>query len=78
MPTVYINSTEGRGYLRMLEDDFGLVKSFRDDDEGIRWAIDWLDMLDSFSGEARSAYRAQLEVALPDGVDYIVAQLLNG
>jgi predicted glycosyltransferase len=46
VPTVYINSTEPRGYLCMLEKEYGLVKNFQRAEEGVPAAVDWLSGLD--------------------------------
>jgi len=45
VPTVYINSTEPRGYLEMLEKSYGLVKNFRAADKGIAEAINWFSSI---------------------------------
>jgi predicted glycosyltransferase len=45
VPTVYINSTEPRGYLCMLEKEYGLVRNFRQADEGLPAAGEWLSEL---------------------------------
>lgn len=45
VPTVYINTTEPRGYLEMLEKDYGIVKNFREAESGLKAAISWLASL---------------------------------
>ena len=46
VPAVFINSTEPRGYLQMLESQYGLVKNFQDARSGLHAASDWLRRLD--------------------------------
>ena len=42
VPTVYVNSTEHRGYLDELEDKFGLVAGFTEGRPGLEKAREWL------------------------------------
>lgn len=45
VPTVYINDTAARGYLNMLERDYGLVRSFSDAERGLAAASEWIESL---------------------------------
>ena len=45
VPSVYINSTEPRGYLQMLERDYGLVRAFREAGPGLDEATNWIKRL---------------------------------
>ncbi|NDV62449.1 DUF354 domain-containing protein [Puniceicoccales bacterium CK1056] len=60
IPTVYINSTEPRGYLQMLEDRYGLVQNFREAGMGMPAAINWLSSLDDSSMVKMRANRQKL------------------
>lgn len=75
VPTVYINSTEPRGYLQMLEKDWGLVRNFLLPEPGIACAVDWLERIDSESLLAYQKIRDQLFEAHVDMVDYVVSTL---
>lgn len=44
VPTVYVNSTEHRGYLDELEKKYGLVASFAQPEAALSTANSWLDM----------------------------------
>jgi predicted glycosyltransferase len=75
VPTVYINSTEPRGYLQMLEKDYGLVRSFEEAKSGVDTAIEWLDRIDDAELERLRAKRKDLFAAHDDVVDYVVTAL---
>ena len=71
-----INSTEARGYLRLLEDRYQLIRGFSEPVTGIAAALEWLDSLND------PAVRLQfVEVATGfvedsiDLVDYVIEQL---
>jgi predicted glycosyltransferase len=75
IPTVYINSTEPRGYLQMLEKDWGLVRNFESPEPGLACACEWLAQIDR---ELLACYRKKREklfAAHEDVVDYVVATL---
>ena len=76
VPCVYVNSTEARGYLRLLEDRYQLIRGFSEPVTGIAAALEWLDSLND------PAVRLQfVEVATGfvedsiDLVDYVIEQL---
>jgi predicted glycosyltransferase len=66
VPTVYINSTEPRGYLQMLEERYGLVRNFRDPEYGMRHAYQWLNALDAESLEQHQEARHEMINDHPD------------
>lgn len=60
-PCVYINSTEERGYLRLLEHQYGLVRSFRDASRGIRAASLMIaELRNNFSVQSNSEALSRL------------------
>ena len=76
VPCLYVNSTEERGYLRLLEERYQLVRCFSEPNAGISAALEWVESL----GE--KAVRNQFTEAANrfihdsiDPVDYIVEQL---
>lgn len=75
VPTVYVNSTEPRGYLRMPESDFGLVRGFSEGKPGVNAAIEWLGELDPDSLEKLREKRDDLLKAHEDVVDYVIRVL---
>ncbi len=60
VPTVYINSTEPRGYLLMLERAYGLVRNFREAGPGLACANAWLSSLDDSGLRRCKEARARL------------------
>lgn len=75
VPTVYVNSTESRGYLDMLENDYGLVRGFAKAKLGVDAAIDWLTKLDVFELKRLRAKRLDLFNAHVDVTEHIVNTL---
>jgi predicted glycosyltransferase len=75
VPTVYVNSTESRGYLDMLEKDYGLVRGFSMAKPGVDAAIDWLAGLDVQELEGLRAKRVDLFNAHEDVTAHIVNTL---
>ncbi|MCC5808664.1 MAG: DUF354 domain-containing protein [Opitutales bacterium] len=76
VPTVYVNSTEPRGYLNFLEKDTMLLKTFDEAAPGITEANDWLGRLQAASppsdiGE-REQFRSWLNARCEDLVAYVV------
>jgi predicted glycosyltransferase len=77
VPSVYINSTEPRGYLQMLEKDYGLVRAFREADPGLDEATNWINRL----GESEYARcMANRERMLNDHINVAshVVQVIEG
>lgn len=77
VPTVYINSTEPRGYLQMLEERYGLVRNFRNPENGIHHAIEWLNALDAESLEQHQEARRKMIKDHPDVCGRIVDAVLG-
>ena len=77
VPTVYVNPTEPRGYLQMLEADYGLVRGFRDAAEGIGEATRWIGRL---KAEESDRLREARERMLGDHLDVTehVVRVLEG
>ncbi|MFT4901580.1 MAG: putative glycosyltransferase [Lentimonas sp.] len=75
VPTVYVNSTEPRGYLQMLENDWNLVRSFEAPELGLACALDWLERIDAEELNQLQAVRQQLFSAHEDVTEYIVRVL---
>ena len=75
IPTVYINSTEPRGYLQMLEERYGLIRNFRDVAEGMPVALDWCAALDQQAIENLKAERVRLVEDHCDVTDFVVKTL---
>jgi predicted glycosyltransferase len=74
-PTVYINSTEPRGYLQMLESSYGLVHNFREADPGISDAINWLDQLDDAEVARFKSLRSRVSGDHVDVATYVADTL---
>lgn len=72
VPTVYINSTEERGYLRMLESEFNMVHSFRNVSEGLADAELRIQNLGAPDWQIRESQRRAISNANPDGVNFVV------
>ncbi|MEX0326088.1 MAG: DUF354 domain-containing protein [Puniceicoccaceae bacterium] len=75
IPTVYINSTEPRGYLEMLEQGYGLVRGFQDAAAGIKATQRWIEELNE---EERARLHASSQKMLEnhiDVTDYVVKVL---
>ena len=72
IPTVYINSTEPRGYLQMLEKDWGLVRNFEHPKPGLACATEWLSHIDEDALVNYQEIRKKLFDAHDDVVDYVV------
>lgn len=77
IPTVYINSTEPRGYLQMLEDRYGLVRNFRTTEKGMPVAIDWCG---SINEETIAGLREQRTRLIEEHCDVtrLVVKVLEG
>jgi predicted glycosyltransferase len=76
VPSVYINNTEPRGYLKLLEEQYGLVWGFDDAEQGIQAARELLARVsdDSVGGQF-SNLAAQLDEECLDLVEYVVQRL---
>lgn len=77
VPTVYINNTEQRGYLQMLEEDYSIVRRFEIGSEGICFARNWLSKLKPTDWQARSLMRQKLQAACNEGSEYVLQVLLK-
>ena len=77
VPTVYINSTEPRGYLQMLESDWGLMRNFETPGPGFACAREWLRQIDEETLFRYKKIREELFAAHGDVVDYLVSVLLK-
>jgi hypothetical protein len=75
VPTVYVNSTEPRGYLQMLEERYGLVRNFQEATPGLETAVKWLDQLDKTLLDALQTARKRLFAEHIDVTDYVVKTL---
>jgi len=75
VPTVYINSTEERGYLRMLEQDFGILSCHRDASAGLARVREEIEKIGKPDWEARERLRLAVESAHPDGIKFVVEAL---
>lgn len=65
VPCVYINSTQRRGYLDMLETRYGLVQSFVSAAEGMPWAATKLLEVSEEMEQRRDELRKQIGVDFP-------------
>jgi len=72
VPTVYINSTEPRGYLLMLEQNYGLVRNFQSAAEGVPNAINWLRSIDDIERERFAQSRQRIINDHCDVCDYVI------
>lgn len=72
VPTVYINSTEARGYLLMLEREYGLVRNFQTAEEGVPVAMEWLDVIDEAALLAAQKSRDLMVQSHCDVVKYVL------
>ena len=77
VPTVYINSTEPRGYLQMLESKYGIVRNFRDPAKGIEAATEWISEAIQMTPAQRAAVRVRVSEEHTDVCNYIVETLVN-
>lgn len=75
VPTVYINSTEPRGYLQMLETDWHLCRTFHDPESGLPAATAWLDTLTDPDLDRLQPQRQRMIDAHGDVVTYVRATL---
>ena len=75
IPTVYINSTEPRGYLEMLQDSYGLVRNFQQAGEGLPEAIDWLNDISEDDLDRFQARRTELVNDHCNVTEYVVKTL---
>ena len=78
IPTVYINSTEPRGYLQMLEREYGLVRNFQSAGAGIPCAMKWLETLDASEMEHLQNERKRMIADHCDVCQYVVEVLESG
>lgn len=79
VPCVYVNSTEERGYLRLLEDRYQLIRGFSEPGAGIAAALDWLGSLSEPAARLQFIEAAAhfIEDSI-DPMDYIIEQLTRG
>lgn len=76
VPAVYVNSTESRGYLSMLEAEFGAVRCFENGESGINFANHWLGRIGPVDWVQRDSLRRRIETMLPVGPEYVL-KILN-
>lgn len=72
VPTVYVNSTEQRGYLQMLENRYGIVRRFADSESGLASAAEWISRLEPVDWNARRSLRRRILKDHPDGSEFVV------
>lgn len=77
IPTVFVNSTEPRGYLEMLEKDYGLVRNFQSADKGLPAAVEWLESIDGGKMEELAQVKADMVASHGDVTDFVVGILLG-
>lgn len=77
VPTVYINSTQQRGYLQMLEDRYGHIRRFADPESGMEFASNRVTQLEPVDWNSREATRWRIQKDHPDGTGFVVASLLG-
>lgn len=78
VPCVYVNSTEERGYLRLLAERYQLVRGFADPDVGVSAALEWINLLEDDTVRLRFVEASDHFIRdLIDPVDYIVEQLIR-
>ena len=78
-PTVYINSTEHRGYLDELEEEYGLVHSFAEPEPGLKKADELLSNdLETLqrSREAKTAKLYDETIDVPEFVVQVIEQTI--
>jgi predicted glycosyltransferase len=75
IPCVYINSTEQRGYLAMLEERYAIVESFREAEAGLAAAEKRLAGLRGQSGDLRVEIRTRIGHDFPN-VSKLIGQML--
>ena len=78
IPTVFINSTEPRGYLKMFENSYGLVRNFKSAEQGIPFAINWLSTHTQADLEELQRSREQMLAAHCDVCEYVITVLEKG
>lgn len=77
IPTIYINSTAPRGYLKMLEENYSLVLGFSSAEPGLAAAKVLVDSLDQ---DGYATWKTNRERLLDDSIDvvnYVVGVLEN-
>jgi len=77
VPAVYINNTEPRGYLQMLEQDYGLVRGFSDPMTGLECAERMLQNLGQSVFLQHQQAAKQLVAKSTDLVNFVVDVLLR-
>jgi predicted glycosyltransferase len=77
VPTVYINSTEQRGYLQMLQDRYGHIRRFADRETGMGYASERVSQLGPVDWDNRYATRMRISSEHPDGADFVVNSLMG-
>lgn len=77
VPVVYINSTEPRGYLQLLEREYGLVRGFVNSDEGVDYILQAEDLGGDLKVVDRPAFRDRLSCRFGAMNDYVVECLLG-
>ncbi len=75
VPCTYINSTERRGYLDLLEERYGVVTSFHDADEGMAHAEKALLETNSGKDTPMRAVRERIRNDFPD-VSKLITEIL--
>ncbi|MDQ8206013.1 DUF354 domain-containing protein [Coraliomargarita sp. SDUM461003] len=73
VPTVYINSTEPRGYLQMLEERYGLLRGFSDSASGLAVAR---ELVESLNTRLYSEWRDHATKHIEESID-VVAYIVN-
>jgi len=77
VPTVYVNNTEPRGYLNMLEEQYGLVRCFADAESALSAASEWIESLDAEAYQRLSRASAEHIENSEDLVQYVADTLLG-
>ncbi|CAA6676530.1 MULTISPECIES: DUF354 domain-containing protein [unclassified Lentimonas] len=76
--TVYINNTEPRGYLNLLEQEYGLVRGFSDVTLGMACAQEMIQSLSEVVLHQHQVAAERLLAKCPNLVDFVVKVLLRG
>jgi predicted glycosyltransferase len=78
IPVVYINSTQPRGYLKMLENDYNLVRGFQKAESGIPVATEWIQSLDQVNDSGLKVRKKQMVSEHIEVTEYVVEMLEGG
>ena len=78
VPAVFINSTEPRGYLLMLERTFRIVRNFQNPSEGMAAATTWLNSISTSDNQDFGHVRNDLTTSHDNVSSYVVSVLERG